>query len=91
MISYEKYYCHDCKKEIKIKDKKILNGKYVKYSAGKEDYYVFKCNKCFKNIPELRNFQECEIYSRIVGYIRPTKQWNESKREEFRQRKNFKI
>jgi hypothetical protein len=26
-----------------------------------------------------------------VGYIRPVQQWNDSKREEFRQRKTFKI
>ncbi len=26
---------------------------------------------------------ECEVYSRIVGYIRPVSQWNEGKRAEF--------
>ena len=31
----------------------------------------------------------CEIYSRVVGYIRPIKQWNEGKKEEFRLRKTF--
>jgi ribonucleoside-triphosphate reductase len=34
---------------------------------------------------------ECEVYSRIVGYIRPVKQWNEGKRSEFKARKLFKI
>ncbi len=34
---------------------------------------------------------ECEVYSRIVGYLRPVSQWNEGKREEFKQRKNFAI
>jgi len=33
----------------------------------------------------------CEIYSRVVGYIRPTSQWNDGKAEEFRDRKTFKI
>jgi ribonucleoside-triphosphate reductase len=33
--------------------------------------------------------QETEIYSRVVGYFRPVKQWNKGKREEFRQRKEF--
>ena len=32
----------------------------------------------------------CEIYSRIVGYIRPIDQWNEGKEEEFKDRKTFK-
>ncbi|MCD6093400.1 MAG: ribonucleoside triphosphate reductase [Candidatus Omnitrophica bacterium] len=34
---------------------------------------------------------ECEVYSRVVGYLRPVKQWNEGKKEEFKQRKAFKI
>ena len=35
--------------------------------------------------------EECEVYSRIVGYIRPVKQWNASKAEEFKKRVTFKI
>ena len=34
---------------------------------------------------------ECEVYSRVVGYLRPVKQWNKSKQEEFKLRKTFKI
>ena len=34
---------------------------------------------------------ECEVYSRIVGYIRPVKQWNKGKRAEFRARKTFNL
>jgi Oxygen-sensitive ribonucleoside-triphosphate reductase len=33
----------------------------------------------------------CEVYSRVVGYLRPIKQWNKGKREEFKLRKNFKV
>lgn len=29
---------------------------------------------------------ECEIYSRVVGYLRPVGQWNKGKREEFKLR-----
>ena len=32
-----------------------------------------------------------EIYSRVVGYLRPVEQWNEGKREEFKARKLYKI
>lgn len=32
-----------------------------------------------------------EIYSRIVGYLRPVQQWNEGKRCEFGMRKTFKV
>jgi len=34
---------------------------------------------------------ECEVYSRVVGYLRPVKQWNRGKQEEFVRRKMFKI
>jgi ribonucleoside-triphosphate reductase len=34
---------------------------------------------------------KCEIYSRIVGYLRPIAQWNEGKKEEFKDRKLFEI
>lgn len=31
----------------------------------------------------------CEVYSRVVGYIRPVSQWNEGKQEEFAERHLF--
>lgn len=33
----------------------------------------------------------CEVYSRIVGYLRPVSQWNEGKKSEFGLRKKFKT
>jgi len=33
----------------------------------------------------------CEVYSRIVGYLRPVDQWNKGKQAEFRYRKTFKL
>jgi len=44
----------------------------------------FTCPKCVVKQP-------CEVYSRVVGYLRPVQQWNEGKREEFKERKEFKI
>ncbi len=35
--------------------------------------------------------EECEVYSRSVGYLRPVKQWNAGKAEEFKERKTFKV
>lgn len=32
-----------------------------------------------------------EVYSRVVGYIRPVSQWNRGKRSEFKDRKTFKL
>ena len=34
---------------------------------------------------------KCEVYSRVVGYLRPVSQWNEGKQEEFKMRKTFNI
>jgi len=44
----------------------------------------FYCPKCIIKQP-------CEVYSRIVGYLRPVSQWNVGKKEEFKQRKEFKT
>ena len=35
--------------------------------------------------------QECEVYSRVCGYMRPTSQWNEGKQEEFKDRTTFDV
>jgi len=32
-----------------------------------------------------------EVYSRVVGYLRPVAQWNDGKKEEFGQRKTFRV
>jgi anaerobic ribonucleoside-triphosphate reductase len=31
----------------------------------------------------------CEVYSRVVGYIRPVNQWNEGKQAEYEDRLTF--
>lgn len=33
--------------------------------------------------------QPCEIYSRVVGYLRPVSQWNDGKQAEFVERKEY--
>jgi len=48
------------------------------YIAGEH----FKCPKCA---------EACEVFSRVVGYIRPVQQWNEGKKTEYKTRKNFVI
>jgi len=32
-----------------------------------------------------------EVYSRVVGYFRPVNQWNNGKKEEFKDRKVYTI
>ena len=33
----------------------------------------------------------CEVYSRIVGYIRPVQAWNQGKQQEWSERKTFRV
>ena len=35
--------------------------------------------------------QETEVYSRVVGYLRPIKQWNSGKQAEYGDRKTFEV
>ena len=48
------------------------------YIAGEH----FECPECG---------EKCEVYSRIVGYIRPVSQWNKGKQKEFQDRQTFEI
>jgi len=34
---------------------------------------------------------KCEVFSRIVGYIRPIRNWNPAKRLEFDERKTYVL
>ncbi len=44
----------------------------------------FSCPKCTIEQP-------CEVYSRIVGYLRPVQQYNAGKQQEFKERKEYKT
>ena len=33
----------------------------------------------------------CEVYSRIVGYLRPVQNWNDAKRQEFKDRVTYRV
>ena len=50
------------------------------YLAGEH----WTCPKCTIEQP-------CEVYSRVVGYLRPISQWNKGKQEEYKERKEFKV
>ncbi len=45
------------------------------------------CPKCLEDGRKT----ECEVYSRIVGYLRPIDQWNDGKQAEFKMRRYFKL
>jgi ribonucleoside-triphosphate reductase (formate) len=35
--------------------------------------------------------QECIVYSRVVGWLTPTRNWNKGKKAEFVDRKTFEV
>jgi len=79
--------------EAKLIVKKIANNFKIPYftltptfSICREHGYLYgaqeKCPKCGK---------ETEVYSRVVGYLRPIKDWNLGKQEEWKDRRTFNI
>ncbi|MBR4288538.1 MAG: ribonucleoside triphosphate reductase, partial [Clostridia bacterium] len=56
------------------------------YSVCKDHGYIsgekYTCPKCSK---------ETEVYSRITGYYRPVKNWNDGKAQEYKERKTYDI
>jgi ribonucleoside-triphosphate reductase len=50
------------------------------YLAGEH----FECPQCTVKQP-------CEVYSRVVGYIRPVQQWHKGKKQEFKEREEYQM
>ena len=86
-----KEICHDCGKAIKIQDKEIINGVGLVYEDNDEKINIFKCNDCYNKNKSLNNFRKCEVYSRVVGYLRPVQQWHKGKKQEYKERKEYKC
>jgi len=81
--------CHDCGQKLSINKGEIENGVFLIYDNNGEKINIIKCNNCYSKNPSLTNFQECEVYSRVVGYIRPVQQWHKGKKQEYGERKEF--
>ena len=73
--------CHDCGRVLEN------NEEMMEYNTAAGIFV--KCKSCHKADPALRNFQKAEVYSRVVGYIRPVAQWNKGKQAEYSDRKEF--
>lgn len=86
--------CADCKTDVVIHASLTPDGQATIeggaiYSMPAANFY--KCDDCYAKDKVLRHFQECEVYSRVVGYLRPFKQWNPGKQTEFNGRKMYKL
>ncbi|MBW2099332.1 MAG: ribonucleoside triphosphate reductase [Deltaproteobacteria bacterium] len=73
--------------------KKISNNFRLPYFTITPTFSVCSCHGYIsgehERCPECN--RETEIYSRVVGYLRPVSQWNNGKRAEFKMRKIFKV
>lgn len=84
--------CHDCTTNVHVKAVPMSDGIHIRGGSVYEpekDRFLLKCDTCFNKDPVLRNYQTCEVYSRVVGYLRPVTQWNDAKSVEFKDRKMF--
>lgn len=85
--------CHDCGQDVTITIfKEDLNTDDISIGGGAiygdmSDFQL-KCDSCFEKDPVLHN-KTCEVYSRVVGYMRPVSQWNKGKQAEYDMRKEF--
>jgi len=88
--------CHDCGNHVEVTAKlteegaiEIDGGCVYKVKERNDAVYFFKCDECFNKDKTLRNFKKTEVYSRVVGYLRPVQQWNKGKKVEYDMRKEF--
>ncbi|MBF0385961.1 MAG: ribonucleoside triphosphate reductase [Candidatus Omnitrophica bacterium] len=82
-----------CVKSLKELIKTICHKYHLPYFTITPTFSV--CPNCGFIAGEHHNCKacesECEVYSRVVGYLRPVKQWNKGKQQEFVNRKTYKI
>lgn len=78
---------------VKSLIRKIANGYKLPYFTLTPTFSVCSAHGYLKGRQPRcpRCGRETEIYSRVVGYLRPVKQWNNGKQAEFARRKTFKV
>ena len=59
------------------------------FSICPEHGYIYGEHKICPKCAAEQKENSCEVYSRIVGYLRPVDQWNDGKQSEFEDRKLF--
>lgn len=90
-VEIEQFECGD----IGIRGGAIFSPKDISEAGENEanetviEGAFLKCEDCFKFKSVLDNYQECERFSRVVGYLRPVKNWNKAKKHEFAARRMF--
>jgi len=74
-------HCHDCKRHL------TAHPEFATYNTKYGVFY--KCGQCYARDDELRNYIPTEVYSRVVGYLRPVENWNTGKQAEWKDRVTY--
>lgn len=92
------FECNDCGEEFiatltRVSETELeIENAIIGVRKSKSDFadrYVFKCPDCYEKDDYFGD--ECDIYSRVVGFMRPVSSWNNAKREEFKKRVVYKM
>ncbi len=80
-------------KAVKALVRKIVTGFRLPYITISPTFSVCPSHGYLRGRQEKCSIcnEETEVYSRVVGYLRPVKQWNNGKQAEFGMRKTFKV
>jgi anaerobic ribonucleoside-triphosphate reductase len=78
---------------IKVLVRKICQKYHLPYFTFSPTFSVCQNHGYLNGEKELCPIcnEPCEVFSRVVGYLRPVKQWNKGKQAEFKARKIFKV
>jgi anaerobic ribonucleoside-triphosphate reductase len=78
---------------VKALIRKIVTGFRLPYVTLSPTFSVCPSHGYLKGKQERCSIcnEETEVYARVVGYLRPVKQWNNGKQAEFGMRKTFKM
>ncbi|MGD9157774.1 MAG: ribonucleoside triphosphate reductase [Desulfobacteraceae bacterium] len=73
--------------------KKVVSGFRLPYLTLSPTFSICPSHGYLKGNQEKCDVcgMETEVYSRVVGYLRPVKQWNNGKQQEFSMRKMFRA
>ena len=61
------------------------------FSVCPEHGYIPGKHETCPTCADQKKTTSCEVYSRVVGYLRPVNQWNQGKQQEFSDRKTFDM
>jgi len=90
--------CIDCGKDVNV-SVELIGKSQIKISGGAlyqppeaynyQEKIVCKCDDCFKLDSQIH--QRNEVYTRVVGYLRPKSQMNPGRISEVEQRAMFHV